>query len=175
MIETLITSKTRVKLLLKFFLNPGTSAYLRGLETEFGESSNAIRIELNRMEKANMLTSATEGNKKLFKVNQGHPLYNEINSIVRKYLGLDVIVEWIADKLGDLEEVYLTGALAKGRNADLIDLVLIGNINKGYLVELVEKAERLISRKIRYIVYHERDKERFLQSDEEKLLLWNRS
>ena len=52
MIEALISSKTRIKLLLKFFLNSKTTSYLRGLEAEFGESSNAIRIELNRFEKA---------------------------------------------------------------------------------------------------------------------------
>ncbi len=50
MLGTLITSKTRVKLLLKFFLNSNAKAHLRGLETEFGESSNAIRLELNRFE-----------------------------------------------------------------------------------------------------------------------------
>ncbi|HIO73555.1 MAG TPA: ArsR family transcriptional regulator, partial [Flavobacteriales bacterium] len=44
MLDSLITSKTRVKLLLKFFLNPNTSAYLRGLSTEFGESTNAVRL-----------------------------------------------------------------------------------------------------------------------------------
>ena len=44
MLETLITSKTRVKLLMKFFLNPGTRAYLRGLATEFDESTNSVRV-----------------------------------------------------------------------------------------------------------------------------------
>ena len=50
MLESLITSKTRIKLLLKFFLNSSTKAYLRGLEAEFGESTKAIRLELNRFE-----------------------------------------------------------------------------------------------------------------------------
>ena len=57
MLETLISSKTRIKLLLKFFLNSKATSYLRGLESEFGESSNGIRIELNRFEKAGMLSS----------------------------------------------------------------------------------------------------------------------
>ncbi len=51
-------------------------AYLRSLENEFGESSNAIRIELNRFEEAGMLVSFTEGNKKLFKANTEHPLFH---------------------------------------------------------------------------------------------------
>ena len=56
MIETLISSKTRIKLLLKFFLNSNTTSYLRSLESEFGESTNAIRVELNRLENAGMLS-----------------------------------------------------------------------------------------------------------------------
>ena len=50
MIEVLISSKTRIKLLLKFFLNSNSKAYLRGLEQEFAESTNAIRVELNKFE-----------------------------------------------------------------------------------------------------------------------------
>ena len=46
MIESLITSKTRTRLLLKFFLNPETRAHLRGLADEFGESTNGVRVEL---------------------------------------------------------------------------------------------------------------------------------
>ena len=40
---------------MKFFLNPTTQAYLRGLAAEFGESTNSIRLELNRLEKAKQL------------------------------------------------------------------------------------------------------------------------
>src|SRR6185295_5171857 len=108
MIETLITSKTRVKLLLKFFLNSETKSYLRNLEAEFGESTNAIRLELNKFEKAGMLQTEFEGNKKLFKANVSHPLFKDINNIVFKYIGLDWIVEHIVSKLGNLKKVYLT-------------------------------------------------------------------
>ena len=84
MIEALISSQTRIKLLLKFFLNSKTKAYLRGLESEFGESTNAIRLELNRFEKAGMLSSEIEGNRKFFTANTAHPLYRELHNIVLK-------------------------------------------------------------------------------------------
>ena len=173
MIDTLITSKTRIKLLLKFFLNPDNSAYLRGLETEFGESSNAIRLELNKLEEAKMLDSTLVGNRKVFKVNHSHPLYNEINSIVRKYFGLDVIVEKIARKLGQLEAVYLMGDIAKGKDTDVIDLVFVGEIDVRYLLDLINKAEKLIGRKIRYLNYSLLDfskKHDLMRSD--YLLIW---
>lgn len=69
MLETLITSKTRIKLLTKFFLNPQARAYLRGLKETFGESGKAVRLELNRFEHAGLLCSEMEGNRKVYTAN----------------------------------------------------------------------------------------------------------
>ena len=112
MLDSLITSKTRIKLLTRFFLNSNTHGHLRGLETEFGESSNAIRLELNRFEKAGLLTAQLQGNRKVFAANTLHPLFPEINSLLRKHLGLDQLVEQVIERLGEVQEVYLTGAFA---------------------------------------------------------------
>jgi predicted transcriptional regulator len=154
MIETLISSKTRIKLLLKFFLNSKNTAYLRNLEEEFGESSNAIRIELNKFEKAGFLESFAEGNKKLFTVNTKHPLFKDINRIIMKMTGLEYVVDYVLQRIGDLEKVYLVGNMSKGQNTDMIDLVLVGdNLNKTFLIEQIEKAEKKIDKKIRYVHY----------------------
>jgi len=153
MIDTLISSKTRIKLLLKFFLNSNTTAYLRSLESEFGDSTNAIRVELNRLEDAGMLTSFPSGNKKMFRANIKHPLFSEIHSILRKHIGLDQILETVVSRLGDVEQVYLIGEFSKGIDSQIIDLLIIGDIDKVYLLNLVEKSEALIPRKIRYLLY----------------------
>lgn len=174
MIEALISSKTRIKLLLKFFLNSNTTAYLRSLETEFGESSNAVRVELNRFEEAGMLTSFTKGNRKYFKANTHHPLYNEVNSILRKQLGIDKIIENIIERLGDVEQVFVSGALAKGTDSKIIDLIIVGSVDKEYLLKLVNKAEELISRKIRYMVYSADDMLTEQQLISESLLIWEK-
>ena len=158
MLNTLITSKTRLKLLLKFFLNPEMKAYLRSLEQEFGESSNAIRVELNRFQEADMLYAAMEGNKKFYQANKEHPLFKDIHSLVRKFVGLDQIVEKIAKRIGNLEAVYLTGDVANGLDTQVIDLIFVGKeIDKVYLVELTEKVEGLIKRHIRFLTFEEQD------------------
>ncbi len=152
-IDTLISSKTRIKLLLKFFLNSGMKAYLRSLEQEFGESSNAIRIELNRLEEAGMLSSATQGNRKYYHANTQHPLYNELHSILIKHVGIDKILEHLVGRLGDLQAVYLVGSFAKGLDSGVIDLVMVGQIDTAVLSNLVAKAENMISRRIRFVVF----------------------
>lgn len=153
MIESLISSKTRIKLLLKFFLSEGTEGYLRGLSTEFGDSSNAIRVELNRLVKAGLLESETVGNKRMFRADPHHPLYANIRAIVRKHVGLDRLIDSVVRQLGDLEAMYLTGSFSHGLDSGVVDLVLVGNIDKLYLVRLIDRAEALVGRKIRYVVY----------------------
>jgi hypothetical protein len=153
LLDTLISSKTRIKLLLKFFLNSKASAYLRGLEAEFGESTNAIRIELNRLEESGMLISGTDGNKKVYRANTAYPLYGEIHSILRKYIGLDTILNKVIEQLGRVERVYLTGKFAQGLDSPMIDLLIVGDVDKTYLVRLIDKVEPMIQRRIRYVVF----------------------
>jgi hypothetical protein len=174
MIETLISSKTRIKLLLKFFLNSNSTAYLRSLEAEFGDSSNAIRVELNRFEEAGMLSSFNKGNRKYFKANTNHPLFNEVNSILRKQLGIDKIIENIVERLGDVEQVFVTGALARGIDSNIIDLIIIGEVDIEYLIKLIAKAEALIERKIRYVIYSAIDIDNDKKLVNESLLIWEK-
>jgi len=177
MLDSIITSKTRIKLLLKFFLNSNARSYLRGLESEFGESSNAIRLELNRMEGAGLLNSSVSGNKKVFSANTKHPLFGDIHNIVMKHIGLDKVVEEVIDNLGDLDSVYLVGEFAKGKDSSIIDLAFFGEaLDKEYLMKLVEKAEKMIKRKVRYLIYQPKEETLFLRSNSniEALLLWKR-
>lgn len=176
MIESLISSKTRVKLLLKFFLNSSNSSYLRGLESEFGESSNAIRLELNKLEHAGLLNSSQLGNKKYFQANTHHPLFADIHNILLKFTGLDKIVEKVVDNLGDLELVYVVGNLARGLNSDIIDLVFVGDIDKKYLFELVEKAESIMGKKIKWVSFESEEwkKNNIAELHDHYLLLWSK-
>ncbi|MBE0651536.1 MAG: ArsR family transcriptional regulator [Bacteroidales bacterium] len=177
MLEALITSKTRIKLLLKFFLNSNNTAYLRSLEPEFGESTNAIRQELNRFEAANLLVTVNKGNRKYYQANTKHPLFPEINSLLLKYVGLDQIIENVVNKLGNLEAVYLVGQLAGGKDSKIIDLWFVGDdIDREYLLKLVEKAESLLDRKVRYLIIKIKEIQEFLKtkSQDELLLLWKK-
>lgn len=177
MIETLISSKTRIKLLLKFFLNSKNTAYLRNLEDEFGESTNAIRLELNKFEKAGFLASSNAGNKKIFSVNTQHPLFNDINRIIMKMTGLEYVVDYVLQRIGDLDSVYLVGNMSRGKDTNIIDLVLVGdNLNKTFLVEQIEKAEKKIGKKIRYVHYAaaEFDLVKISEPGMHPLLLWSK-
>ena len=152
MLSTLITSKTRVKLLMKFFLNPGTRAYLRELALEFGESTNSVRVELNRLSDAKIISSENVGRTIEYQANLEHSLFNELQSLVRKYAGLDKIIDTLIKKLGDVKTAYLVGDYARGIDSGLIDIILVGKINKVELDRIATKRGKEISRKIRPMV-----------------------
>jgi len=175
MLDTLITSKTRIKLLLKFFLNSNASSYLRNLEGEFKESTNGIRLELNKFEDAGLLQSRLSGNKKYYQANTTHPLFRDIHNILLKYIGFDQIIEKVIAKLGNVNRVYLVGSFARGVDSPVIDLLLVGDdINREYLARLTDKGEKHIKRKMRYLIYKEDEFIDIVEGyqKDEILLLW---
>ena len=180
MLEYLITSRTRVKMLLKFFLNSHSKAHLRGLAEEFGESTNSIRHELNNLSKAGYLVSNGKGNIIEYSANIEHPLYPELKSLVHKYMGIDKIIDNIVNKmvsrLGMLESAFITGDYAEGKDSGIIDLVLVGEINSENLHGYVQKAEGLVNRRIRTIVLScdEFDKNRKNLHADTALWLWKK-
>ncbi|MFW5756258.1 MAG: winged helix-turn-helix domain-containing protein [Tangfeifania sp.] len=172
MLESLITSKTRVKILFKLFLNSESSGHLRELEKEFNESSNSIRLELNRLVKAGLLSSFPVKNKKVYKANTRHPLYNSINSMLRKVVGIDQLIIRVTSQIGNLDLAYLIGEFAAGHDSDTLELALVGtNLDRQYIDSLVGKAEKMIDRKIVYMIFTPEQMAWFLK-DRDKLLIW---
>jgi DNA-binding Lrp family transcriptional regulator len=148
----LITSKTRIKILMRLFLNPKQNAYLRELADEFNASPSQVREELRQLNDAGFLESHKNGRQIQYQANQEHPLFHELQSMVQKALGMDRILDSIIERLGNLEEAYLIDDYAEGKDTGIIDLVLVGDIDQENLVDLVQKTERYIDRKIRTLV-----------------------
>jgi predicted nucleotidyltransferase len=123
-----------------------------------------------------MINSNVEGNKKYFKANDMHPLFFDLHSIIKKYVGIDTIIESVISQLGKVEKVYLTGEFAKGFNNHIIDLEFVGTVNLNYLTELMQKAEIAVKRKIRYVVYTPEEYEAINDADTgyKKPLIWSK-
>ena len=170
----LIPSKTRIKLLLRFFFNPGLRSYLRELSKEFGVSTNAVRKELNQLTRTNLLKSERNGRQVFYMANEDHPLFPELRSMVSKVMGLDQVIDGVVNQLGDLERAYLIDDYAEGKDTGIIDILLVGTIDEYHLNDLTRKTERYIKRKIRSLVMS-RDEYQSMQhklSMMPKLLIW---
>lgn len=145
----LITSKMRIRILMRIFLNPERNVYLRELADDFQASPSHIKNELDQLKEANLLKSKKNGRQIFFSANTNHPVFNELHSMVKKALGMDRILESMIEQLGNLEQAILIDDYAEGKDTGIIDLVLIGNIDLGNLQDLTGKTEKYINRKIR--------------------------
>ncbi len=155
MLDTLVTSKTRIKLLLKFFSH-ANSGYLRSLAKDFDESTNSVRVELNRLTDAGLLVSEEGGKTKVYKANEEHPFFGEIKGMVSKFLGLDDLLEKVVKRMGNVEKAIITGDYANGIDSGVIDLVLIGEeIDRDYLDFLIDKTYEKINRKVKVSIFEE--------------------
>jgi len=151
MLDSLITSKTRLRLLVKFFINAANQGHMRGLAEEFNESTNAIRKELNNLSEAGYLEKQTIQNRIAYRANTKHPLFASLQNIVHKYLGLDTIVNRILDRMGDVQQVVLTGDYAEGRDTGLIEVTIVGqSLNETYLEQLAFKIYKTIGRRVHF-------------------------
>jgi len=149
----LITSKTRLRLLIKFFVSQANRGYLNGLATEMGESTNAIRKELNHLHDAGYLQKEKSNNKIQYKANTKHPLFSVLQKVILKHLGLEDAVEIVLDRMGDVEQIILIGDYAKGIDSGKIELIIVGqDLNTSYVQNLEEKLVKLISRKVTFFL-----------------------
>lgn len=173
----LIASKTRIKLLMRFFFNPDTRSYLRELAKEFDVSSNAVREELNQLKKTNLLKAEKNGRQVFYKANTEHVLFPELKSMVSKVMGIDTVIDSIIERLGNLECAYLIDDYAEGKDTGIIDIILVGDINQYHLNDLILKTERYIKRKIRTLVLssEELKKYRPTLATRPSVLIWERT
>jgi len=155
-LESYFKGKISAKLMTRLFLNPLNTVYLRGLEKEFGVSSNTVRLELNKLSAVQLIevVDNPESNQKQYRANSAHPLFDSLRGFVLKQFGLDSLIERVFDRLGDLEAVYLTHDWAEGKMSPFMDFVVVGQIDPNYMYELILKAEPILQRKIRVAVFH---------------------
>src|SRR5690606_8869956 len=143
MLDALITSKTRLKLLIKFFVSASNTGYLRGIAEEFDESTNSIRKELNQLTEAGFLERKQDQKKVVYRANGTHPLFSPVQILIPSFLGIDKVVEQVLERAGDVDQVILVGPYARGLEANKVDIVVQGYaLDEDYLRQLMEKTSK---------------------------------
>lgn len=129
-------------------------SYLRELSNEFGESTNGIRLELNRLTDAGLLEAEKkDGNKIVYKAKKEHPLFNEIRKMVAKYTGVDDLLRIVLESIGDLKKAFIVGDYANGMDGGTIEIVLIGKIKIHYLEALIDRLKKETNKEVIYHVF----------------------
>nr|WP_320160468.1 nucleotidyltransferase domain-containing protein [uncultured Methanoregula sp.] len=151
MLEALISSKTRVKLLTLFLLNPGSEYYIREIVRATSENINAVRRELANLESFGLITGQKKGNQLYYQVNTGHFLYIDLQKIVLKTEGIaGMIKEALSGE--EIACMFIYGSYAKGTagaKSD-IDLFIVGDVDEDRLIPAIHSCEQAAGREINY-------------------------
>jgi predicted nucleotidyltransferase len=156
MLEALLGSKLRAKVLGWLFSHPDERYFVRQLTALLKEDSTNVSRELARLEKTGILVSTTEGRQKYYQANRQSPLFNELHGLMLKTVGVaDIIKKALEPRMADIKLAFIFGSVARkaeNRFSD-IDLLVVGDITFGDLIDLISTAEESLSRELNPVVY----------------------
>lgn len=154
MLEDLIVSRVRVKVLKLFLTDPGKIFHVREIVRQTGEEINAVRRELAHLEKHGILSKEPRGNRLYYAFRKDYPLYFDLLNLIAKTSGLGGELLKNKGRLGKVKFAMLTGRFVRGRQsgADEVDLLLVGTVVLPELAQIVRKAESKRDREINYTV-----------------------
>jgi predicted nucleotidyltransferase len=156
MLETLLGSKLRVKVLGWLFSHPDERYFVRQLTSLIEEDSTNVSRELARLEKTGILVSVTEGRQKYYQANRESPVFGELHGLVIKTAGVaDVLRSAIAPAKEHIKIAFIFGSVASGneRNRSDIDVMIIGKIPFTEIISLLSPVEERLRREVNPVVY----------------------
>jgi len=156
MLETILGSKLRSKVLGWLFTHPDERYFVRQLTGLLKEDSTNVSRELIRLEKTSILVSTKEGKQKYYQANRKSPVYNELHGLIVKTTGVaDVLRSALAPSVRHIKVAFIFGSIAIGNEdkASDIDVMVVGGISFGDVVSLLSPAEEKLGRELNAVVY----------------------
>lgn len=160
MLEALLGSKLRSKVLGWLFSHPDERYFVRQLTALVKEDSTNVSRELARLEKAGILVSTTEGKQKYYQANRQSPLFNELRGLIIKTAGLaDVLREALAPLGTKIAAAFVYGSMANGdaTSQSDIDLLAVGDVDEMALHTVLSQAEKKLGRPVNYTLMSRRE------------------
>jgi len=165
MLDQLFGSKTRVLLLRLFLNNPDKYYFIRELARNLNLHLNSVRRELENLEKIGILNSfdhletqapiteeEIKDNKKYYRLNSQFVFIEELRSLfIKSHVLMEQVLIDKIDKIGEVDFLLLSGVFV-GRSDALVDLLLVGNVNKQKLIKLINGWEKELGRSLNYSI-----------------------
>lgn len=146
-LNSILTSKTRSKLICLFFGNPQELFYVRELVRLTGEEINSVRRELANLKKINLLTSEARGNRLYYTTNPRHHLFNSL--LLLGYRNSELAQKLEKAKLLLVSFSFLLWQKAR---TDSIDLIIVGDMPLREAENAIKAEEKLRNIEINYMV-----------------------
>lgn len=151
----IITSKVRVKILNLFLSNLKELYHVRGIVREISEEINAVRRELDKMEKSGILKKESRGNRVYYWLRTDYPLFGDLLSITAKSTGIGNAIIQNRNKIGKVAYVMFSGRFARGKprkKEDDVDILIVGEVVLPELAMIIRTEESKRNMEINYTV-----------------------
>ena len=151
----IITSKVRIKILELFLADLEEMYHVRGIVRETKEEINAVRRELQRLEKAGILKKEPRGNRLYYWLRKDYPFFGDFLSIVAKTTGLGLAFIENRKKIGRISSIMFSGRFVrrKGKKKeDEVDILVVGEVVLPELANLIRIEESKRGKEINYTV-----------------------
>jgi predicted nucleotidyltransferase len=167
MVDILFRSKTRQKILSRFFAAEGSRFYINEMARLVNTTQGTCRRELNKLVDVGVLTTKKEGNLLYYQVNKQTPLYREFSAIIQKTIGIEAKLKSSLQGFKGISHAFIFGSYAKRefKPESDIDVVIIGMIGEDSLIKVFKDIERAIGREINYHIYTEKEFKNKLRTD----------
>jgi len=156
-LDTLYITKSQVRqdMLRLYFSNASRKYYLRELERLLGHSAGNIRREFLRLQKDRLFNAERTGNLVFYSLNQAHPLFAELKSIVSKTIGVEGSIKAVLSSLENIFAAFIFGSFASKSEKETsdIDVMIIGRPDVSRLNERIRELERKLRREINISIY----------------------
>ncbi len=157
MLDHIVTSKTRRKILELFFSCPAEFYYLRKIVREIDEEVNAVKRELDILERAKVLNKERRLNKVFYTLNKTYLYYDEFLRIFAKVSPLANAIRKNLSKMGKVKYCALSTKFAKKLpiKEDEIYLLFVGSVVIPEVSALIDDSESSFGREINFTVMTE--------------------
>jgi len=166
-LDLLIPSEARRKLLTRFLMHPEQEYYGAQLQALVGMHPNSVHRELGRLERAGLIIAREVGRTICYRANRASPVFEELRGLLLKTVGFaDLLAGALAEQSG-IRWAFIYGSVAEGneREGSDLDLMIVGEADMDALERSVNAAERSLSRPVNHMVFTEAELRERLEQD----------
>ncbi len=152
MLEQLFGSRTRVKLLRIFLINPDTDYFVRELTRKIKERINSVRRELSNLESIGFLVAHEDKQRKYYRADKNFILFPEFRSLfLKSQLTVERDLGKRLKQVGQISFLALTGIFTDVKSVQT-DILIVGKVNRTKLQRMIKSFQKDLDRKIRYTI-----------------------
>lgn len=168
MLEIILGSRTRTRVLSLLLLSPDPPLHVRELARRSDVNINAVRRELARLEQAGIVRSSSKGNLLLYEANPASPIFDDLRSLFLKTEGIVGALSKALSEMEGIKKAFVFGSFASGEvtlQSD-VDLIVVGSIDEDRLMHAARELEERFSREVNYILLSSEEYDRRRSDDD---------